>query len=564
MKNTRFLGARASRRTFLRTSAGAGVGAAAIGLVGCGDDDDDEEATATAAAGAATATATAAAQPKRGGTFIHSTSFLSHLDIHQVSYAGVSDVTLLVYNRLVRPTVKDQLPEPDLATAMPEQPDNLTFIFKLPANAKFHDRAPVNGRVVTAEDVVFSLQRAATDGPTFAHKGEIRSIDKIEAVDKTTVRITTKQPDAALLASLSLPPFIVFAREVLDKFPDLKAPDAAIGTGPFILENWSRETGGKLKRNPAYFREGLPYLDAVEQRTLDPDPAWTAFLAGQIHTAAVPEAEEKDFKANPKFPFAESGSHATAIGRIMNTKRPPFDDERVRRAVGLICDRDASIEFQQFGNGRASVCLAYDHAFWNLSVEETAKLPGFGKDKAADKKQAIALLEAAGYSKSNPVKADSVAWSHPSRQFGIPALEYLKQELEQGSGGIIQASLRPMEPTAWLDNEARGLFDFTTAVWVAGIDPDHLLSRMHHTVGGRNYGRISDPTLDAMLDKERATFDVKDRVKQIHEVLRYIAEKSPTAWLTAGPGVTAWQPFVKGYAATSYARGSLENTWLDK
>lgn len=114
----------------------------------------------------------AGSEPKRGGTFVYAAQGLTHLDIHQTTYANVATVSLLIYNRLVRPRISDNIPEPDLAQKI-EQPDELTYVFTLPRGARFHNKPPANGRELTAEDVVFSLQRARTPEPTFLHGGEL-------------------------------------------------------------------------------------------------------------------------------------------------------------------------------------------------------------------------------------------------------------------------------------------------------------------------------------------------------------------------------------------------------
>ncbi len=106
--------------------------------------------------------------------------------------AGAQVIVSAVYDRLLRFQDADQIPEPDLAAAMPEQPDPTTYVFTIQEGAKFHNKAPVNGRVATAADVVWSLDRARTpDNPLFIHRSLMESIDKIEAPDAKTVRITT-------------------------------------------------------------------------------------------------------------------------------------------------------------------------------------------------------------------------------------------------------------------------------------------------------------------------------------------------------------------------------------
>ena len=96
-----------------------------------------------------------------------------------------------------------------------------------------------------------------------------RSIAKVEAVDRYTVRFTLKEPFAWFLDMLANPMTgAIIARECVEKFGDLKKPEAVIGTGPWMLEAYNPNTSLTLVRNPNYFVAGLPYIDRVE-------PWWT-------------------------------------------------------------------------------------------------------------------------------------------------------------------------------------------------------------------------------------------------------------------------------------------------
>lgn len=392
-------------------------------------------------------------------------------------------------------------------------------------------------------------------------------MDRIEAVDAQTVKVTTKASDATLLITLAMPPFIILVPEAIERYSDLKSPEAQVGTGPFILDRWARDTGGRLLANPTYWRAGLPYLSGVEQLVATQD-TWSHFLADRLQHATVPDTEISNFDQRyPSIPYHKAGAHGghtSAIARIPNTRRPPFDDERARKALGLLSNRQKSAQFQYFGLGRPSIALGWDHELWNLSVQETERLPGFRPNKDADIREAHRLLEAAGYTRQNPMRFTAVAWAHTSRAYGNPALEFLKSDLEQSSDGRIQVDLRPLEFGTWKDVEARGEFQVTTAPYYAGLDPDHVLSRFHHSQGGRNYGRYSDTLLDQMLDKQRSTLDIDKRKALIHDIQRYIAEKSPITWMVNGPGIEAWRPYVRGFQGDRNAFWQLEHTWLDR
>ena len=159
-------------------------------------------------------------------------------------------------------------------------------MFHLQPGVKFHNKAPANGREMTAEDVVFSLNRVRTNDPRFQNRLLLGSMDKAEAIDKATVRITTKAPDVSILTNIASTSVAILAPEVVDKAGKFGTADSAVGTGAFVLTTIDL-TSAEAVRNPDYWKSGLPYLDGVRTRVFkDPEPAYAAFTSGQIMVGA--------------------------------------------------------------------------------------------------------------------------------------------------------------------------------------------------------------------------------------------------------------------------------------
>jgi peptide/nickel transport system substrate-binding protein len=162
--------------------------------------------------------------------------------------------------------------EGDLAESW-QQTNDTTYVFKLKKGVRFQAKPPVNGRELTAEDVRYTYERILTD------KGSVnvsmyRAIAKVEAVHKYTVRFTLKEPFAWFLDMVANPMGgAIIAKECVEKFGDLKKPEAVIGTGPWMLDSYKPNVSITLVRNPTYFVAGLPYIDRVEMsstRTMPP------------------------------------------------------------------------------------------------------------------------------------------------------------------------------------------------------------------------------------------------------------------------------------------------------
>ncbi len=133
---------------------------------------------------------------------------------------------------------------------MPEQPDGLTYTFKLKPNIKWQNANPVNGRALTAEDVVYAFDRLRTPDPKFTNAFIFGVVDKISAPDATTVTITLKSKFAPFLDNVAHQNALIVPREIIEAEGD--ARKTAVGSGPFILK--TAQTGSKytLVRNPDY------------------------------------------------------------------------------------------------------------------------------------------------------------------------------------------------------------------------------------------------------------------------------------------------------------------------
>jgi ABC-type transport system substrate-binding protein len=462
-----------------------GLGIAGAIAVACGGDNNSSSSAAntTAVAGAGTA---AAVPPKRGGTLRYVWQGTSHLDVHQDSIAGASAIVSAVYDRLLRFQDAEQIPEPDIAEKMPEQPDPTTLIFKIRPGVKFHDKPPVAGRTLTAKDVAFSLNRARTPDPLFVQGGDLVNIDTIAAVDDVTLRITTKLPDAVILTTLASYQFIMLAPETVEKFGDIKSGDAAIGTGPFLVKSFSPDTGAELVRHPHYWVAGQPYLDGMKQLILSPADAWSQFLAGNLEVSGLPPEQVDGFDSFEAFIKStklnlqtyDGVSTGSAQGHFMNSTDAFFKDLRIRQALNLLADRQPQLKYASPIGGVPSIALGYQQLSFGLPAAEYDKLPGFRTNKAdrdKDISDGLALLKAVGFTKDNPAKFEIMGWSVPNRSIGIDELQLAAEMYKKVSGGVLQPSVKGLEWGTWKQAEARHQFQMISSSYAMGADAHDAL-----------------------------------------------------------------------------------------
>src|SRR2546425_1077950 len=220
-----------------------------------------------------------AGQPRRGGILRVRGFDPPNFDHHLTTAAFTQSTLSFVYSKLVRHKVgADVTPgafiiEPDLAERW-EELDDTTYVFHLRKGVKWQNKPPLNGRELVAEDVKFTYDRFRTESGN-PNRYMLDPVDRIEVVDRYTIKFLLKEPYVWLVHALAYPwSTWIIAPEVVQQFGDLKKPESAIGTGPFLLEHYEPNVKAVFKRHPDYFRTGQPYVDGVEW--FAPEADWTA------------------------------------------------------------------------------------------------------------------------------------------------------------------------------------------------------------------------------------------------------------------------------------------------
>lgn len=212
--------------------------------------------------------------------------------------------------------------------------DGLTYTFKL-RDAKFS-----NGSAITAEDVVFSLDRTLNDKES-AYPAPLAAIASLKADDARTVTITLKGANAPFFENLE-----VFNASIVSKADVMARGNEAfnppVSSGAFIVKDWAVNDRLTLVRNPNYYRAGLPKLDKVEYRIVEDSNTRVSMIkAGQVDVIeAVPYANIAELKAGGNITVPLEASTKTQI-ILLNHAVAPFDDMRVRQAAVMALDRAA-------------------------------------------------------------------------------------------------------------------------------------------------------------------------------------------------------------------------------
>jgi len=550
------------RRQLLRGGAIAAAGVAAPAALGCSRRHQPSSQTG------------AAKQPRRGGTLLYpGGGGVGSYDIEGYGFDPASQLQFfakaytLFYERLLAYNVRTRAIEPELAQKW-EQPSSTEYVFHLQPGVKWQNKPPVNGRPLTVDDIVWSLQRVRTNDPRFLYRSLLDGVEALEAPDQTTMRLTLKGPDAVLLKKLAIENIAAVAREVVDKDPKLASADVAIGTGPFIMKSMEVPVSAEYVRNPDYWKPGLPYLDGLRtQKFADLLSSWSAFRAKQVDCSLVPGSEVKGFIAEQGPGYTPDWYADDSPGGVSapNVRMKPMDDARVTRALRLLLDHDELVTSWaevQYGRGAYGSIFPTALGDWDLTPEEYRTHIEWKQPKDAAAKEAVDLLSAAGFTSDKPLRF--AFYANGGNAAIPPAAQLMQAQWKRLSQGAVDAQLQLEQGTAAQTRLANRAFTFELIGTSTGIvDPDSWLTAMIHSDGSLNYMGWSEPQLDAMIDKQRTIFDETQRKAAVREIVLYLIDHSPSTITANRYFLQGLKPQLQNHVPEYFLNGrQYQTVWL--
>ena len=449
-----------------------------------------------------------------------------------------------------------------------ETPDPLTIIFKIRKGVKWHDKAPMNGRELTAKDIEYNWHRYLGLGSGYTEpnpKYGSRTFgqlpwESITATDRYTfvIKLTKADPDALRLI-LSYPLSSIYPPEVIKEHGDLSDWRNLVGTGPFELTDWVEGSALILKKNPDYWgydekypENRLPYVDGLEMLVM-PELAtrMAALRSGKIDGLAaflgwsqIKSMDQVDSlkKTNPEL-VIEPFSFRSMSSFAPNSSRPPFDDVRVRHALQMALDLD-TINAAYWKGYADTTPQGYLGAGIVGYVTPFADWPEEVKGYYTyDPERAEALLDEAGYPRgANGIRFETV-YGHLDR--GDFDLDYFQIVMEYLRAVGIDIEVRKLPVADWgsyvRDSRGEGLF-----LNVHNTDYITGLNSFYST--GYNPSNVNDSTYDAILDAFRAATTTEEQQRLAKDAVMRVAEQH---WTIAGPRVPSFmvtQPWLVGYS----------------
>lgn len=402
---------------------------------------------------------------------------------------------------------------PALAESWDVEEDGKVYVFHLHDGVTFHD-----GAEFTADDAVFSLDRARAADSTNAQKVLFEGIESVEAVDPTTVKVTLTSPDG------NFPFKMAWGDAVM--VDEASAADLAtkpVGTGPFKFDQWSQGDRVGLSAYEGYWGEKPALTSATFRFIGDPTAAFAAMMAEDVDAFPRFPALETlpQLAADPRFTVIDGTTEGETILAINNTK-PPLDNIKVRQAIAHAINREDIIEGAMFGYGTPiGSHFAPHHPDY---VDQTEK-------SKYDPEASKALLEEAGV---GPVKL----------RLALPPTPYARR-----GGEIIAAQLREvgieteitnMEWAQWLESVFKGAdFDLTVISHTEPLDID-IYAREDY------YFHYAKPEFVALMDELQATLDPAARSALYKQAQEMIADDYVNAFLFQLPNAGVANAKIEG------------------
>lgn len=445
--------------------------------------------------------------------------------------------------------------EPGLASSWDIAEGGTRITLELVEGATWHD-----GQPFTAADAEYSFDAVFNppEGSASQYKARISDVESVTAAADGTIVITTKRPTAAIIEAISIVRMAPkHAHATQRPFTTM-----AVGTGPFMLDDLAAdESSVREVKNPDYWRDGEPFLDAVEFIFLSDHAlqlaalraqridAWMSdFAKGQI--PVIKSEQRINLRVFPKLQYA------TLWFKL--GEGHPWDDLRVRQAMSLAIDRPAHLQAAWLETDEIGQ-FALPGA-WALPASEVQTYPGWGPDFAANLAQAKELMQEAGYA-----DGFSAELKFPESGNWAPSSATLQQMMREIN---IDITLRGLEVAAASAARRSGEFELLNWPNVPALsDPNDILFvfTSTNTYVGHGYGNAM---VDEMFDRALGTFDVGERKQLINDIERELFREMPALPTVSRSGTMGSWDYVMGFAPHGlwYHGGTWQfrTIWIDQ
>jgi oligopeptide transport system substrate-binding protein len=450
---------------------------------------------------------------------------------------------------------------PALAEGWDVSPDGAVYTFHLNPAARFH-----NGRPVTADDVVFSWERAASAdlgsstvltymgdiaGLSAYNAGQAATIRGLQVVDDRTLQVSLEIPRPTFLYKLAYPVSWIVDRANVgfpgwERYPN--------GTGPFRVVQHLKDQVLLLEANP-WFYAGRPAIEHIRY-LMYAGYTQQLYEQGEVDQAWVTRDQVT------RVEDSSDGLYGTLLTEpalctnyvSFNTSLPPFDDPKVRQAFARSIDLERYVE--AITNGEDIVARGL----------LPPGMPGYGaalEPQAYDPEAARALLAESGYGLDGMPK---IIWTVPtSGGWASPGVAFLADSWQRALGVEVQ-----LEGVEWQEYyqrlDAGDYGQILLEGWCADYpDPENFLEALFHSSSAQNHARYASAEFDRLVEAARIETDVAKRLELYRQAEQLLLNDAPAAFLDhSGPSFMVWKPYTAGYLPSAIGVPQHAAMWIGK
>ncbi|MFJ5505192.1 glutathione ABC transporter substrate-binding protein GsiB [Pectobacterium carotovorum] len=422
-----------------------------------------------------------------------------------------------------------------LADSYDVSPDGLTYTVKLHPGVKFHD-----GSAFNAAAVKVNLDRASNPDNRLKRYNLFKMIDKTEAVDDLTVKITLKTPFSAFVNNLAHPAAVMISPAALKQYgKDIGFHP--VGTGPYRFVAWNQTDFVKVEKFNGYWKAGLPKLDSITWRPVVDNNTRAALLqTGEAQFAyPIPFEQAKVLEKNDKLALVASPS---ILHRYisMNVTQKPFDNPKVREALNYAINKEALIKVAFSGYATPA------EGPLPSSIDYSVKYHPWPYDPA----KARELLKEAGY----PDGFTTTLWSSHNHSTAQKVLQFTQQQLAQVGVKVQVTAMDAGQRAAEVEGKGvkeTGVRLFYTGWSASTGEADWALSPLFATASWPpaqfNTAFYSNPQVDADLANALKTTDRTEKQKLYKDAQDKIWADAPWIFLATERLVSANSKKLTGF-----------------
>ena len=540
--------------------------------------------------------------PEYGGTLTYPYHLTSDTtDVRDAHYAvwlisGVNETLALGDWALDREKVafkSNYVPLPAFTAGLMEswsQPDPVTYIVKVRQDVRWHNKAPVNARELTADDVVYNYQRNLVLGDFTERPARTWVLfnlpwESIEAPDKYTVVFKLKEPTVGAIRDIfDDMPMYILPPEVIEQFGNYADWRNMVGTGPIMLTDHVEGVSKTYTKSPDYWgydpkypQNRLPYIDQLRALYM-PEGATriSALRTGKvdiIHRAGGTAIGSLDVirslkRTNPKIEvWGSTGASDKQFG--LNLHKPPFDDIRVRHAMQMALDLETINEtyFGGFSRWKPSGIVGPAVVGYHITFEE---IPAEVKQYYTyDPEGAEKLLEEAGY----PRGTDGIRLRATLDQRDVNDLGYTEIAIGYWAEIGVEVTINIVDTATFVSKRNEHTYemitghrgwDFSPATPVGWYRQGPATKHLSEYVGG-----IETPEMTAAYDAFNAATTIEEQQRAFKSYDMETIKRHNQIWGPAAPSFQANQPWVKGFNGEITLRQGTEQAvltylWIDQ